>query len=31
MPKAVSRMLTLLCSLVEALPVGTNLGLLHLL
>src|SRR5260370_2653527 len=31
MPKAVSRMLTLLCALVVALPVGTNLGLLHLL
>src|SRR5258708_10723555 len=31
MPKAVSRMLTLLCTLVVALPVGTNLGLLHLL
>jgi hypothetical protein len=31
MPKAVSRMLTLLCALVAPLPVGTNLGLLHLL
>lgn len=31
MPKAVSRMLTLLCRLVTPLPVGTNLGLLHLL
>src|SRR5260221_14788848 len=31
MPKAVSRMLTLLGALVVALPVGTNLGLLHLL
>src|SRR5258708_35990345 len=31
MPKAVSRMLTLLCALVVALPVGTNLGMLHLL
>src|SRR5258707_13780585 len=31
MPKAVSRMLTLLCALVVALPVVTNLGLLHLL
>ena len=31
MPKAVSRMLTLLCRLVGTLPVGTNLGLLHLL
>jgi hypothetical protein len=31
MPKAVSRMLTLLCALVVSLPVGTNLGLLHLL
>jgi hypothetical protein len=30
-PKAVSRLLTLLCALVAALPVGTNLGLLHLL
>jgi hypothetical protein len=31
MPKAVSRMLSLLSTLVVALPVGTNLGLLHLL
>jgi hypothetical protein len=31
MPKAISRMLTLLCMLVAPLPVGTNLGLLHLL
>ncbi|GAC1458258.1 MAG: hypothetical protein PVSMB4_17890 [Ktedonobacterales bacterium] len=31
MPDAVYRMLTLLCSLVVALPVGTNLGMLHLL
>src|SRR5258708_19033485 len=31
MPKAVSGMLTLLCALVVSLPVGTNLGLLHLL
>jgi len=31
MPSAVYRMLTLLCSLVVTLPVGTNLGLLHLL
>ncbi len=31
MPKAVSRMLTLLCTLVVPLPIGTNLGLLHLL
>src|SRR5258708_2701312 len=31
MPKAVSRMLMLLCTLVAPLPVGTNLGLLHLL
>ena len=31
MPKAVSRMLTLLCALVVTLPVGTNLGLLHVL
>jgi len=30
MPKAVYRMLTLLCSLVAPLPIGTNLGLLHL-
>jgi len=31
MPDAVYRMLTLICDLVEPLPVGTNLGLLHLL
>jgi hypothetical protein len=31
LPNAVSRMLTLLCALVAPLPVGTNLGLLHLL
>lgn len=31
MPEAVYRMLTLLCALVVGLPVGTNLGLLHLL
>jgi hypothetical protein len=31
MPEAVYRMLTLLCSLVVSVPVGTNLGLLHLL
>src|SRR5579864_9193903 len=31
MPEAVYRMLTLLCALVAGLPVGTNLGLLHLL
>ena len=31
MPVAVYRMLTLLCTLVVACPVGTNLGLLHLL
>ena len=31
MPEAVYRMMTLLCSLVAPLPVGTNLGLLHLL
>ena len=31
MPDAVYRMLTLLCTLVEACPIGTNLGLLHLL
>jgi len=30
MPQAVSRMVTLLSALVVALPVGTNLGLLHL-
>ncbi len=31
MPDAVYRMLTLLCTLVGTLPIGTNLGLLHLL
>ena len=31
MPEAVYRTLTLLGTLVEALPIGTNLGLLHLL
>src|SRR5258708_28395914 len=31
MPKGVSRMRALLCALGVALPVGTNLGLLHLL
>src|SRR5215210_6543368 len=31
MPPAVYRMLTLLCALVVDLPIGTNLGLLHLL
>jgi hypothetical protein len=31
MPPAVYRMLTLLCTLVVDLPIGTNLGLLHLL
>lgn len=31
MPEAVYRMLTLLCSLVASMPVGTNLGLVHLL
>jgi hypothetical protein len=31
MPEAVYRMMTLLCRLVGSLPVGTNLGLLHLL
>src|SRR5437899_10075860 len=31
MPDAVYRMLTLLCSLVITLPVGTNVGMLHLL
>ncbi len=29
MPEAVYRMLTLLCDLMEPLPVGTHLGLLH--
>src|SRR5207248_1889963 len=31
MPDVDYRMMTLLCSLVEACPIGTNLGLLHLL
>ena len=31
MPEAVYRMMTLLCTLVVPLPVGTNLGVLHLL
>src|SRR5437879_2046356 len=31
MPEAVYRMLVLLCTLVAPLPIGTNLGLLHLL
>ncbi len=31
MPDAVYRMMTLLCALVRVLPIGTNLGLLHLL
>ncbi len=31
MPEAVYRMMTVLCTLVAPLPVGTNLGLLHLL
>src|SRR2546430_16327980 len=31
MPEAVYRMLVLLCGLVAPLPIGTNLGLLHLL
>ena len=31
MPDAACRMLTLLCTLVVACPIGTNLGLLHLL
>ena len=31
MPEAVYRILTLLCLLVVACPIGTNLGLLHLL
>ena len=30
MPDAVCRMLTLLCTLVVACPIGTNLGLPHL-
>jgi hypothetical protein len=30
MPEAVYRTLTLLCTLLGALPIGTNLGLLHL-
>ena len=31
MPEAVYRTMTLLCTLVVACPIGTNLGLLHLL
>src|SRR4029079_16015517 len=31
MPEAVYRTMTLLCALVGPLPIGTNLGLLHLL
>ncbi|GAC1400982.1 MAG: hypothetical protein NVSMB65_18630 [Chloroflexota bacterium] len=31
MPEAVYRMVVLLCTLVTPLPIGTNLGLLHLL
>ena len=31
MPEAVYRMLVLLCTLVAPLPIGTNLGMLHLL
>ncbi len=31
MPEAVYRLLTLRCALVRTLPLGTNLGLLHLL
>ena len=31
MPDAVYRTMTLLCALVGDLPIGTNLGLLHLL
>jgi DDE superfamily endonuclease len=31
LPEAVFRTLTLLCALVEAVPIGTNLGLLHVL
>src|SRR3954454_17097674 len=30
MPEAVYRMMTLLCALVGPLPIGTNLGLVHL-
>jgi hypothetical protein len=30
MPTPVYRVLGLLCGLVESLPIGTNLGLLHL-
>ncbi len=30
MPEAVYRTMTLLCALVAGVPVGTNLGLLHL-
>ncbi len=31
MSEVVYRMMTLVCALVVSLPVGTNLGLLHLL
>lgn len=31
MPEAVYRMMTVLCALVASLPVGTNVGVLHLL
>src|SRR5688500_8088812 len=31
MPEAVYRMMAVLCALVGGVPVGTNLGLLHLL
>ena len=31
MPDAVCQVLTMLCALVAPLPIGTNLGLLHLL
>ena len=31
MPEAVYQVMTMLCGLVAPLPVGTNLGLLHLL
>ena len=31
MPDAVYQVMTLLCALVAPLPIGTNLGLLHLL
>ena len=31
MPEAVYQVMTILCALVAPLPIGTNLGLLHLL